>query len=217
MPFISIPGMWSAAKGTSVSSGPNVWRTQPLPMKALVLEKKGKLNLREFPMEETLGRRDARIAIKTVGICGSDVHYYTHGAIGDRVCMEPKIPNPRSKASRLGIYNLDPDVRFWATPPVRECLRPEGVHPADFTYKLPDIALTPFRLPISASPLLSTASIGAWGTHMLTHSSSQPTLSKSWISYIALYAPKAEKRAPQFCVNNSLPFHAQVEKAGRLH
>lgn len=138
-------------------------------MKALVLEKKGQLNLREFPIEEELGPRDVRIDIHTVGICGSDVHYYLHGAIGpfvvrepmilgheasgtvaevggdvqhlrkgDRVCMEPGIPDPTSRASREGLYNLDPDVRFWATPPVHGCLRPSVVHPADFTFKLPD-------------------------------------------------------------------------------
>ena len=27
----------------------------------------------------------------TVGICGSDVHYYTHGAIGDFVVTAPMI------------------------------------------------------------------------------------------------------------------------------
>jgi D-xylulose reductase len=52
--------------------------------------------------------------------------------------MEPGIPNPRSKASRQGMYNLDPDVVFWATPPVHGVTRPEVVHPADFCYKLPD-------------------------------------------------------------------------------
>ena len=29
--------------------------------------------------------------------------------VGDRVCMEPGIPDPSSRASRLGKYNLDPD------------------------------------------------------------------------------------------------------------
>ena len=57
---------------------------------------------------------------------------------GDRVCMEPGIPDPNSRASRLGMYNLDPQVRFWATPPVHGVLRPTVVHPADFTFKLPD-------------------------------------------------------------------------------
>jgi D-xylulose reductase len=138
-------------------------------MKSLVLEEKLKLSLRDFPIEEAMGPRDVRIGIHTVGICGSDVHYYTHGGIGqfivkapmilgheasgtvtevgsdvtnlkvgDRVCMEPGIPDPNSRASRLGMYNIDPAVRFWATPPIHGCLRPSVVHPADYTFKLPD-------------------------------------------------------------------------------
>ena len=138
-------------------------------MKALVLEEKGKLALREFDIPGELRPRDVRIKTHTVGICGSDVHYYTHGKIGhfvvnepmvlgheasgvviecgaevtdlkpgDRVCMEPGIPDPDSRASKLGIYNVDPAVRFWATPPVHGCLTPEVIHPAAFTYKLPD-------------------------------------------------------------------------------
>jgi D-xylulose reductase len=57
---------------------------------------------------------------------------------GDRVCMEPGIPDWTSRASRLGLYNLDPKVRFWATAPVHGCLAPEVVHPANLTFKLPD-------------------------------------------------------------------------------
>jgi D-xylulose reductase len=138
-------------------------------MKSLVLERKNELTLRDFPVEEKVGPRDVRFALRTVGVCGSDVHYYTHGAIGpfvvrepmvlgheaagevveigsavtelqpgDRVCMEPGIPDPTSRATRLGKYNLDPAVRFWATPPVHGVLRPTVVHPADFTFKLPE-------------------------------------------------------------------------------
>ncbi|WP_138466989.1 NAD(P)-dependent alcohol dehydrogenase [Poseidonocella sp. HB161398] len=138
-------------------------------MQALVLEEKGRLSLREVPAPGRPGPREVRIAVHTVGICGSDVHYYTHGRIGhfvveapmilgheaagtvvecgagvetlkvgDRVCMEPGIPDPDSRASKLGLYNVDPAVRFWATPPVDGCLMPEVVHPAAFTYKLPD-------------------------------------------------------------------------------
>jgi len=57
--------------------------------------------------------------------------------VGDRVCMEPGIPDPEGRATRLGIYNLDPAVRFWATPPYHGCLRENVVHPAAFTFKLP--------------------------------------------------------------------------------
>ena len=137
--------------------------------KALVLEKANDLSLREIDLPADLGPEDVRIAIHTVGVCGSDVHYYTHGkigpfvvnapkvlgheaagtvthvgrdvthlAVGDRVCMEPGIPNTRSKAAKLGVYNVDPSVQFWATPPVHGCLTPSVVHPAAFTFRLPD-------------------------------------------------------------------------------
>lgn len=138
-------------------------------MKALVLEEKGVLSLREIDLPQEVGPDEVKIAIHTVGICGSDVHYYTHGAIGpyvlrapmvlgheaagvitevganvrglavgDRVCMEPGVPDLSSRASKLGIYNVDPAVRFWATPPIHGVLTPSVVHPAAFTYKLPD-------------------------------------------------------------------------------
>ncbi len=140
-----------------------------LSMKAVVLEKKESLRIRDIDIPEEMGPDDVRIDIHTVGICGSDIHYYEHGSIGpfvvreplvlgheasgivtetgrnvrslsvgDRVCMEPGVPTPGSRATRLGMYNLDPGVRFWATPPVHGCLRPSVVHPAQFTYKLPD-------------------------------------------------------------------------------
>ena len=138
-------------------------------MNSLVLEPDLSLSIRELDPQESLNERDVRIKLHTVGICGSDVHYYTHGRIGpfvvkepmilgheasgtvvevgsavlnlqkgDRVCMEPGIPDPYSRVSREGLYNLDPAVRFWATPPVHGVLRSHVVHPADFTFKLPD-------------------------------------------------------------------------------
>lgn len=138
-------------------------------MLALVLEKQHELSLREIDLPLDVGPTDVRIRIDTVGVCGSDVHYYTHGRIGpfvvnapmvlgheaagtvievgsavttlkagDRVCMEPGIPDLSSRASKLGLYNIDPSVVFWATPPVHGVLTPEVVHPAAFTYKLAD-------------------------------------------------------------------------------
>ncbi|TJZ87014.1 NAD(P)-dependent alcohol dehydrogenase [Paracoccus hibiscisoli] len=136
---------------------------------SLVLEERGRLSLRPIDAGRPMTPNDVRIAVHTVGICGSDVHYYTHGKIGpfvveqpmvlgheasgtvievgqavthlkvgDRVCMEPGIPDPTSRAAKLGIYNVDPAVQFWATPPVHGCLTPQVVHPAAYTYALPD-------------------------------------------------------------------------------
>jgi D-xylulose reductase len=137
-------------------------------MKALVLEEKNKLNIFDMPFDETLGPDDVRIKMHTIGICGSDVHYYTHGKIGnfivkepmvlgheasgtvievgknvkslkagDRICMEPGVPDLHSRATMEGMYNLDPTVVFWATPPVHGCLRETVVYPAMFCFKLP--------------------------------------------------------------------------------
>jgi D-xylulose reductase len=137
-------------------------------MKALVLESVKKLSLQDYPINETVGPYDVKIRIQACGICGSDVHYYLEGAIGDfvvkepmilgheaagiviekgervsdfaigdLVCMEPGIPNMRSREVMEGIYNIDPGVVFWATPPVHGCLRETVVHPAQFCFKLP--------------------------------------------------------------------------------
>jgi D-xylulose reductase len=138
-------------------------------MRALVVEKKGELALRDIEILEELGPNDVRIKLHTVGICASDVHYFTDGrignfivkepmilgheaagtvievgsdvtnlAVGDRVCMEPGIPSADSIETKTGHYNLDPAVRFWATPPVHGVLRESVVHPAGYTYRLPD-------------------------------------------------------------------------------
>jgi D-xylulose reductase len=60
-------------------------------MKALVLESKQKLSLRDFPITEAVGPYDVKIQIKACGICGSDVHYYLEGGIGDFIVREPMI------------------------------------------------------------------------------------------------------------------------------
>jgi len=156
-------------------------------MKALVLEAQRKLSLRDFPISETTGPDDVKIAIKACGICGSDVHYFTHGRIGDfivnepmilghessgivleaganvknlkpgdKVCMEPGIPDFKSIETLKGMYNLDPAVRFWATPPIHGCMRETVVHPASLTFKLPD------NVSLQEGALVEPVAIGMW-------------------------------------------------------
>jgi len=54
-------------------------------MKALVLKEKNSLAILDLDFEEPLGPDDVRIKIHTVGICGSDIHYFQHGKIGNFV------------------------------------------------------------------------------------------------------------------------------------
>ena len=138
-------------------------------MKALVLEKQLKLSLRNIDLPTKIGPDDVKIKMHTVGICGSDIHYYKHGKIGqwqvkapmvlghegsgtiievgdnekilkvgDRVCIEPQIVSKKSKEYKLGLYNYDQKVEFWATPPIHGCLVPEVIFPGDMVFKIPD-------------------------------------------------------------------------------
>ena len=72
-------------------------------MRALVLEKEWSLVLGDIDLPMKLGPRDVKIAIDTVGICGSDAHYYTHGRIGSFIVKSPMVLGHEaagSKASR---------------------------------------------------------------------------------------------------------------------
>ncbi len=175
---------------------PNFANREQSDARALVLEEKGRVTLRDFAVQENLGPFDVRIGVHTVGICGSDVHYFTHGAIGsfvvrepmilgheasgtiievgeavsdlaigDRVCMEPGVPSLPGRATRMGLYNLDESIRFWATPPVHGVLRPTVVHPAAFTFKLP--ANVSFGAAAMVEPL-------AIGVHAVTKARAVP-------------------------------------------
>ncbi|GAB2265277.1 hypothetical protein Dimus_000344 [Dionaea muscipula] len=116
-----------------------------------------------------LGLHDARVRMKAVGICGSDVHYLKSmrcadfivkepmvighecaGIVeevgsevkslvpGDRVALEPGISCWSCDHCKGGRYNLCPEMKFFATPPVHGSLANQVVHPADLCFKLPD-------------------------------------------------------------------------------
>lgn len=59
-------------------------------MKAVYLEEVGRLSLKQIPIPKP-GPRDVLVEMKSVGVCGSDIHYYEHGRIGDFVVEEPMI------------------------------------------------------------------------------------------------------------------------------
>ena len=138
------------------------------PNLAAVLYGVGDLRVEERPVPEP-GPGDVLVAMRTVGICGSDVHYLAHGRIGDfvvrapmvlghesagivdavgpdvtslkpgdRVALEPGVPCRICSACKTGRYNLCPDVRFFATPPIDGSMARYVAHPADFCYRLPE-------------------------------------------------------------------------------
>lgn len=109
------------------------------------------------------------LAMGPVGICGSDVHYWQHGRIGDfivdapmvlghesagtvravgsevknlkvgdRVAVEPGYPCHACDQCWEGRYNLCPEMKFCATPPVHGSLCQFYCHKANYCFKLPD-------------------------------------------------------------------------------
>jgi len=137
-------------------------------MKALVLQERHTLAFESRRKPGPPAAGEALVKVAAVGICGSDVHYFEEGRIGDfvvraplilghetsgvveavgdgvalspgdRVAMEPGVPCGRCGHCRRGRYNLCPGIRFWATPPVDGSLVEYVVHPAEFCYRLPE-------------------------------------------------------------------------------
>ena len=60
-------------------------------MKKISLTGIRKLELIESPKPRVLKRDDVLLQIDTVGVCGSDMHYYKHGKIGDQVVKYPVV------------------------------------------------------------------------------------------------------------------------------
>jgi L-iditol 2-dehydrogenase len=58
-------------------------------MKAALLTAIRKFEIRNVPTPEIRRDNDVRIRIRTVGVCGSDIHYYTAGRIGSQVVEFP--------------------------------------------------------------------------------------------------------------------------------
>jgi L-iditol 2-dehydrogenase len=95
-------------------------------MRAAVLSAPGELTVEERPRPEP-GPDEVLVAIEAVGICGSDVHYYEHGRIGDYVVEEPLILGHESagvvEAVEDAVTDLQPGTRVALEPgvPCRTC------------------------------------------------------------------------------------------------
>jgi L-idonate 5-dehydrogenase len=104
-------------------------------MKALAIHGKEDIRWedREIPVP---GDGEVRLRVNYVGICGSDLHYYFHGANGEYTIREPLTPGHELS----GVVDLDPSGRLTPGTPVT-------VHPARYGPSIPGLEDRPHLRP----------------------------------------------------------------------
>lgn len=101
-------------------------------MKNAYLTNPGKITIREVAKPEIISDTDVLLKIMAVGICGSDIHYFLNGRIGDQVIDYPFTPGHECAAivEKTGpkVTRLKPGDRVAVDPAVScgrcdQCLR----------------------------------------------------------------------------------------------
>ena len=80
----------------------------------------------------------------------------TKHEVGERVALEPGVPDGTCRECRAGRYNLCPNVQFFATPPVNGAFANYVNIHEDFAFTLPD------DLSNNAGALMEPLSVGIW-------------------------------------------------------
>ena len=155
-------------------------------MRVSVLRAAGDLALEERP-DAVPGPHEVLVKVASVGVCGSDIHYFEHGRIGrftvdtplvlgheasgevvglgpavsrltlgQRVSLEPGVPDFTCPQCLAGRYNLCTDMRFFATPPIDGAFAELVTIHEQFAHPVPD------RLSDDAAALLEPLSVGLW-------------------------------------------------------
>jgi L-iditol 2-dehydrogenase len=145
------------------------------------------IELQERP-EPIAGPGEAVVAVRAVGVCGSDVAYYRYGrvgpyavegdivlgheasgdviavgegvtsvVVGDRVAIEPSVPDWTCAQCRAGRYHLCPNLEFLATPPFDGALVQRLAIDARTLFVLPD------SMSYEDGALVEPLSVGLWG------------------------------------------------------
>ena len=84
---------------------------------------------------------------------GADVH---QNRVGQRVAIEPGIPDGTCEQCRAGRYNLCPNVRFFGTPPIDGSFANYVTVPSQFAYTLPD------TMSNEDGAMIEPLSVGLW-------------------------------------------------------
>jgi L-iditol 2-dehydrogenase len=123
----------------------------------------GDLRVTEEARTDPVPEGWSRIAVTSVGICGSDLHWFTEGGIGElgleypvvpghefaavaldgphagrRVAVDPAIPCGRCEQCRTGHGNLCPDIVFAGNGSFDGALQEELAWPDHLLHPLPD-------------------------------------------------------------------------------
>src|SRR5215217_2512490 len=80
----------------------------------------------------------------------------TKHEVGERVTLEPGVPDGTCRECRAGRYNLCPNVQFFATPPIDGAFTNYVTIHEDFAFALPD------SLSDNAGALMEPLSVGIW-------------------------------------------------------
>jgi L-iditol 2-dehydrogenase len=127
------------------------------------LQGPGDFRVQDEPPQELPETGWSRVAVTSVGICGSDLHWFLEGSIGEvtlsepvvpghefagvaldgphagrRVAVDPAIPCGQCEQCRAGHGNLCPTVRFAGHAGLDGGLRQEVVWPDRLLHPLPD-------------------------------------------------------------------------------
>jgi L-iditol 2-dehydrogenase len=155
-------------------------------MRAAVLRGPGEIVVEERRVPEP-GPGEVVVRVTSVGVCGSDTHYYEHGrigrfvvedplvlgheasgevaargadvtspAVGQRVSIEPGVPDLTCEQCLAGRYNLCPNMQFFATPPIDGAFAEYVVVHAAFAHPVPE------GISDDAAALLEPLSVGIW-------------------------------------------------------
>ncbi|KAK3069214.1 hypothetical protein LTR53_012616 [Teratosphaeriaceae sp. CCFEE 6253] len=96
---------------------------------SFVLEKQGSVKFEDRPIPALVSPHDVLVRVKFTGICGSDVHYWQHGAIGSFIVKAPMVLGHESSgivsAVGDGVTSLQVGDRVAMEPgiPCRRCVR----------------------------------------------------------------------------------------------
>jgi L-iditol 2-dehydrogenase len=71
-------------------------------MRAAVLIERGRIEMEERPIP-TPGPGDVLIRVSSVGVCGSDTHYYRHGRVGSFVVNAPLVLGHEAAGTIVGV------------------------------------------------------------------------------------------------------------------